>query len=514
MRKELTVGIVVLILACTVGALAQSERGQLGRSTPPQIDFSKVQELIEKKMADQSVPSFAIAVAKDGKIIWEQGFGWADREHHIPATAHTPYLVASITKPITATAVMILAERGKIDLDHPVNDYLGAAKLRGLAANAKQATVWRVLSQSSGLPTHYQYFFTDEPERPPKLGETIRRYGNIVFPPGERFVYSNLGYGILGRVIERVSAQSYSDFLQTEVFLPLGMHESSVWVRPDLAGQTAIPYGQNGEVIPSYVFDTPGSGAVYSSVHDLTLFAMLQLGTLMPEQRRILSERSVNEMQRPLIDTDVPPLKYGMGWFVNEDLFGYRCIFHGGGAPGAETIIRLIPSEHIVAVAVSNANGGLPAVAVHEILSVLLPQYAARRKVARDPPATRALPFEPGRSLVGEWRGRVYTYERNLPITLFFKRDGEVQVRLDTQAKTQLNDVAFLNDHLTGHMSGDIRTGDADRAGRASYQLTLDLDLRGKALKGAIMTEPTEGSVKRTGSSLSHWTELSKVREQ
>src|SRR5881296_3286584 len=98
---------------------------QHGRNT-----FAHIRELIRQRLVEQTIPSLAVAVARDGEILWEEGFGWADRENRVPATEHTMYSLASISKPITTTGLMVLKERGKLELDRPVNEYLGAAKLK------------------------------------------------------------------------------------------------------------------------------------------------------------------------------------------------------------------------------------------------------------------------------------------------------------------------------------------------------------------------------------------------
>jgi CubicO group peptidase (beta-lactamase class C family) len=198
---------VILCLAVTAAAPSVSDDR-----------FESVRNLIRKQLTDEQLPSLAVAVAVDGKAIWEEGFGWADRENRIPATEHTLYSLASISKPFTATALMILRERGKIDLDRAVNDYLGEAKLRGRAGDAAGATVRRVANHTSGLPLHYQFFYEDEPYREPLMDDTIMRYGILVNPPGKVYQYSNLGYGILDRIISNVSGRSYADYMRTDVF--------------------------------------------------------------------------------------------------------------------------------------------------------------------------------------------------------------------------------------------------------------------------------------------------------
>lgn len=183
---------------------------------------------IQRQLTESGAPSIALALARDGKIIWEEGFGWADRENRTPATHHTLYSLASISKPITATGLMVLAERGRVDLDKPANDYLGPAKIRARTGNAAAATLRRIANHSAGLPLHYQFFYEDEPYRRPSMDETILRYANLVTPPGEHYQYSNLGYGILDYVIARQSGRRYPDFMREEVFAPLGLTHMSV----------------------------------------------------------------------------------------------------------------------------------------------------------------------------------------------------------------------------------------------------------------------------------------------
>src|ERR1700731_2390422 len=116
------------------------------------VDFSAVRELIRARLVEQSLPSLAVAGAGNGTILWEEGFGWADRENRVPGTEHTMYSLASISKPITATGVMVLKEQGKLDLDRPINEYLGEPKLKAWIGDAAEATVRRVANHTAGLP--------------------------------------------------------------------------------------------------------------------------------------------------------------------------------------------------------------------------------------------------------------------------------------------------------------------------------------------------------------------------
>src|SRR5215203_235330 len=132
-----------------LGSLSIPAFPQTQSNTPEKPDFSQVRKLIQEQLATTSIPSISVAVVRRGEIIWEEGFGFADRENHIPATAHTMYYLASVSKTITATAVMILSERKRIDLDHPINDYIKPARLRSPLWDPDEATVRRVANHTA-----------------------------------------------------------------------------------------------------------------------------------------------------------------------------------------------------------------------------------------------------------------------------------------------------------------------------------------------------------------------------
>ncbi len=335
--------------------------------------FDDVRASIKQLLEKQAVPSVAVAVAQDGEIIWEEGFGWADREKRIPATENTMYSLASVTKPITATALMVLVERGLVDLDRPINDYLGAAKLNGRAFDASQATVRRVANHTAGLPVHDNFFYSDEPYRPPARDETIRRYANLVTPPGERWQYSNLGYGLIDYVIERVSKKSFPEFMAEEVFTPLGLPRTSVHISPGLEAFTATRYAPDGSSIPLYDSDHVGGGAVFSSAHDLVRFGMFHAKNHLADQRPILTDASIDEMHRPTATEDSGN-EYGIGWYCRTNQKGLRTVAHEGEMAGVATTLQLLLDEKAVVVVLCNSRrSALVGRIANEIIAVLAP---------------------------------------------------------------------------------------------------------------------------------------------
>lgn len=476
---------------------AQTTNGDRAIDDP----FDSVRAFIRKQMVERNVPSVAVAVARDGRVIWEEAFGWADRENRIAATPHTIYSLASISKPITATGLMILKERGKIDLDRPVNDYLGESKIKVRVGNPADATVRRVANHTSGLPLHYQFFYEDEPYRAPSRDETIRRYANSVTAPGEKYQYSNLGYGILDYVIERVSGKGYAEFMRTEVFQPLGLTHMSVDIGQGLEKQQAVRYGADGLPIPFYTFDHPGGSAVYASAHDLLRFGMFHLKTHLPDQKPIISDQAIDEMHQPTVVTG-PTAGYGIGWSSGIYPGNHRAVAHSGGMGGVATILHLFPQDKIAIVVLTNSSSPAPFLISEEIVATLMPD-AARKPPAQNPMSEPV--FKPTGELIGVWKGSVHTYKEEIPFTIEIKPDGDVHTRMANQLRTLLNRVDFKDGYLTGQMMSDIGTEDANRT---RYVLSLSLKLRGDVMNGAMTAQSMPA--KRVGNALTHWVELKK----
>ncbi len=475
--------------------------------------FERVRQAIRAQMEQRNVPSVAVAVARDGRIIWEEGFGWADREGRIAATPHTSYSLASISKPVTATGLMILRQRGQLDLDRPINDYLGETKIRVRVGESKDLSVRRVANHSAGLPLHYQFFYADESMRTPSREETIRRYGQAITAPGERYQYSNLGYGVLDHLITRVSGRDFEEFMRNEVFLPLGMTRSLVAVRPlseqGLGPHEAIRYGVDGRSIPFYEFDHPGASAVYASAHDLVRFGMFHLKAHLPDQRQILTDASIEEMQRPTFKAE-DVWSYGVGWRTGTHFSGHRVVFHTGGMGGVSAILCLMPDDRVAFVVLANANNDLlgrpplPSLIRDEIIAALFPEAPRTPSPASQPIGQRSTLFPHSlASLQGRWSGRVETWQGEMPLTLDFQADGDVHAQLGSQLVTLLNRADFQNGVLTGVMSGDLGTEDANRT---RYLLHLSLTLRGERLTGGITALSLPG--KRVGNALTSWAEL------
>lgn len=460
--------------------------------------FDGIRTSIRTQMQARNVPGMSVAVAKNGKIIWAEGFGWADLEGRVPATADTAYSLASISKTFTAVGLMTLVQAGKVDLDKPINDYLGNAKLQARVGDARGATVRRVANHTSGLGTSEQFFYGEEERRLiPDMDLAITRYGTLYEEPGTRWDYNNFGYGLLGYVIERVSGRPYADYMRQHVYLPLGMTHSSIDIAPGLEPFAAARYGAQGERIPFYGFQEPGAAAMYSSVTDLARFGMFYLGDRLPDQREILSKESRDAMIANAIPRGANR-EYGLGLQVMQ--YGDHVVVeHAGSMSGVKTKLSMVPAQDLVVVVASNSSSA-PAIEVHdEIMKFMLPGWASPVKEPVTPPASAPQNWH------GDWAGTVHTYEKAVPIELKVLASGDIHVRIADQLWSLLDKADFKEGRLTGRTLSEIPTSDTRRR---PHTVRLTLQMRGDELSGEAMAG-SSGPYFVYG--LSHWVDLHRV---
>jgi CubicO group peptidase (beta-lactamase class C family) len=452
-----------LNLGAPAEAFARAPASKAPEAARGDARFDPMREVIARTLEEAKAPSITVAVVKDGRIVWEEGFGWADKERRIPATPDTAYSLASMTKPITATAVMKLHEAGKLDIDAPIERYLGGVTLTGHAGSTDQVTARRIMSHSAGLP-QYGNFYLDG-ANPAGSRETISKFGMVVFPPNTRFEYSNIGMKILDAAIEQVSGASYADYLQREVFRPLGMTHSAVGLPAGV--QAAVRYDRDRKPMRFYMTDHPGSGDVWSSAHDLARFLAFHMGTPLPGQKPILKTATRLQMQRPAgaapmpTPPGAPRRDFGANWILSP-INGHPQVWHSGSQPGVSTFMAFYPDQKLAIVVLANSSAPVGRVgeAIRKAMAPELSETAAEPARAAPEP----VPFH------GRWVGTATSYAGERPMTLTFQDDGKVAVRLGDQASTSLEQAAFENGALTGRFNG---ASDMPEARRAPHGFTL-----------------------------------------
>jgi CubicO group peptidase (beta-lactamase class C family) len=420
-------------ILATTGLLALLTAGVLGGNSQTRPDpFLEVKEKIVRLIEEKKLPSLSLAVVRNGEIIWEEAFGLANLEKKIKATPETLYPIGSATKPFTATALMILVQRGLVDLDKTANAYLGKVKLRAFEGDVSDATVRSLLHHTSGLPMYWNFYYAGTSRKRPPLETTLQRYGHLVSKPGESYNYSNLGYAVLESIIEHVSGKPYPEFLMNDVFKPLNLRHTAIFTAPSQGLNVAEKYASMLTPIPFCDQDTRGAGAIYSTAHDLARFSLLHLQRLQPDQKAILKPESIAAMQRSR-DPDVRYSSYALGWETGRR-FGYPIVTHGGVMDGCRAHLAMIPPKGL-AVAVLINGEKFPSIQVCDwIFAALLPEYAQKWKAfsqggsAPPPPST----FRPPAELIGNWKGIIKTHEEDIPVRLIVESNGHVELsRLD-----------------------------------------------------------------------------------
>ncbi len=457
-----------------------------------QEPFDSLRAYIQRTMSERQIPSVALAAAKGGRIVFEEGFGWANKERQVRATPATMYSLASISKPITATGLMVLIQRGKVDLDRPVEQFLSGIKLTAHEGRSADATVRLVANHTAGLPLHYQFFYVNGTATRPSMAEAIGRYGILAAPPGAQFTYSNLGYGILEEVIERTSRTPFERFMAKEVFRPLGLPRMAIVTGPVTGDSVAERYDARGTPIPWYDFDHRGASAVYSSAHDLVRFGMFHLGNRLADQKAVLSPASLEQMHRATSRRS-EKVGYGIGWQTFEDDYGFTSLGHSGGMPGVATVLRIYPEADAAVVVLTNSGVGEAAsrIAAHVAALVLPTRFADRlREVESRPAETPPSRFTPPAELVGEWAGTVRTWNGSLPMTLAIAADGSTQASIADQPKAAVVNPRLQGGRLSGNFDGTIPTPDANRE---PGNIVLDLRFHDDRLSGAVSRAAPNG---------------------
>ena len=463
---------------------SSSANSALSSKPNSDLDVVEIQKYIRERMNAESIPSIAVAVARNGRIVYEEAFGMADRENHISATPRTPFYVASVTKAITGTAIMLLRERNLVDLDRPVNDYLGQAKVHSPMWDASQATVRRVAAHTAGLTTYYRKCPVHDANCIASTDTAIRRYGVLFWPPGDHFDYSNLGYGILGEVISHMSRKPFANFLHDEIFQPLDMQDC--FLGPEEKPGAAAQYDSHSHIRTSpELSDTPAASSVRCSVHDLALFGMFALHERLPDQQQILSESSLNMMLDPTIDKGDGD-RYGFGWTLQPSFHGYIGLYAQGGTSDSFAVLQSIPSERICVAVLANTGTVAPMDIADRILGNLLPQYRERPVRSGNETSTTQTQHPNSAALAGNWSGEIETWKGRVPLEIKISGNGDIKTRLNHREWNHARDASVTDSSAYFLVQGNIKTTDAPHS---PCDLEVELYLRGKDLLGAATTK-------------------------
>ena len=463
------------------GALA----GAVPELAPRSRAFEPVRQHILQAIATGDATGVTVAVARGGSIIWEEGFGWANRESGLRATAHTPFSLASITKPFTTTALMILAAEGKLDLDDPANKYLRQSKLQGPNGNPNEATLRRLGAHVGGLPSMFEWVFPNEGQYPPTAESLLRDYGRLAYPAGRYYEYSNIGYEVLGAVAANVAGMNFGSLVTRRVLEPLGLRDSFFDTNVERLKTSAARYDDSGNPIPFYATSTPPSGELYASAHDLALFAMFNLKNDLGLRSPILDNRWIDELHKPVF-VGRSGTATTFGWFSGQTRTGTEVVFKAGGQPGVATMLYMVPSANLACLALTNRSNesmtaGMALGVCDQIMATALPQWSRPHESVGPLPS----PLNSPSPFFGEWEGVLRNGGANMQVRLEAKSGDSAVLALGHERAEKISDIRAEGNAFTGKAVAVIESPDAIRS--EATKLSLKLIAQNDKVVGRIL---------------------------
>ena len=321
----------------------------------------RARPLVRAYVVEKNVPGLSVAVGMDGQVVWAEGFGWADMEERRPVTPRTLFRVGSAARPMTAAAVGVLRERGRLDLDAPVRQYVPS-----LGEELGSATTRQLMGHVAGV-RHYgddeELLYMREHCDSPLDGLKLFADDPLRFAPGRRYEFSSYGWTLVGAVVEAAAGEPFLDFMRREVFDPLGMGETALDDPDHPRTETTTFYWPFADRDTSYGIEDAnnpdntciqGGDALLSTPSDVVRFGGGMLAG------RLIRAETLEMLRTPLTLASGESTGYGLGWFVRSVPFGpgtsTRLFGHGGISAGGSTSFLTLPERGIVVAVTANVS--------------------------------------------------------------------------------------------------------------------------------------------------------------
>ncbi len=343
-----------------------------------QSTFQDVEKYIENQLIENKIPGIACCVVKDNRMIWSGAYGWANIEKGIPMSIDGIMNIASISKIFTATAVMQLWEKEMLRLDTDINLYL-PFPVRNPHHPETPITIFHLLTHTSSIVDgdYYKASYSDG-DPVISLEDWIAGYlepgaqfyseeqNFLQDEPGSKHEYSNVGYGLLGYLVEWISGMPFNEYCRLHIQEPLGMEQSGWFIHEIDSSRHITPYefaDQQNQPLELYSFPNYPDGLLRTSVHELSFFLLAIMNEGKCNQVRILEKSTLKEMLQPVVETDDGQ---GLCWhqIKFEALWG-----HSGGDPGVATYMFFNPRTRIGVITFQNNHNG-------DLFSVVRKLYA------------------------------------------------------------------------------------------------------------------------------------------
>ncbi|MFZ0639259.1 MAG: serine hydrolase domain-containing protein [Candidatus Acidiferrales bacterium] len=354
-ESALNGGLFLLLCVCLSGYSAPIAFAQTATApalaSEPYAEARAHAHAIGNELLARGIPGLAVAVAVDGHLVYAEGFGYADLEERVPAWPTTKFRIGSISKTLTAAALMQLVEQGKVDLDAPVQKYVPSfpdkgAKITPRLLAGHLAGIRHYKGDEFLIANHYD-----------SVLEGLKIFENdpLVAPPGTKFSYSSYGFDLLSAVIESASGENFLDYMQAHVVTALGLIDTTPDENRPLIEQRSRFYEREKDgptenapyVDNSYKW---AGGGFLSTPEDLVRFgsALLRPG--------FLTENSLHQLFTSQKTNSGQETGYGIGWFIHRSQTGQRIYEHSGGSVGGTSQLIIYPDSRVVVALTTNLS--------------------------------------------------------------------------------------------------------------------------------------------------------------
>jgi serine beta-lactamase-like protein LACTB, mitochondrial len=348
-------GLVSAAIMCSGLAFAQSPMAVSAQIAVTQGPYAAANLNADKQAKEwlaRGIPGLVVAVSVDGKLVYSEGFGYADLEQRVPVWPTTKFRIASISKPLTAVGLMELVEAGKVDLDAPVQKYVPSFPDKGTVISV------RMIAGHLGGIRHYQRDEFNIQKHYGTVLEGLKIFENdpLVSPPGTKFNYSSYGFNLVSAVIESASGENFLSYMQGHVFTPLGLMHTSPDQNTQIVEERSRFYElpKDGAVQNAPYVDNSykwAGGGFLSTAEDLTRFgtAVLQPGILNAQSLKIMLTSQKTKAGEAT--------GYGIGWGIQKSRSGKLIYEHSGGAVGGTSQLIVYPESRVVIAVIANVSG-------------------------------------------------------------------------------------------------------------------------------------------------------------
>ena len=374
-----------LLALFSMPVCARQQTGAL----PPALSqerIAQIDSIILSKQQQMDVPAYSVAIVQGDQVVYEKAVGLRHRSKALPVTPETLFYIGSITKTFTATLALILRDEGLVDLDAPISKYLPPeVAVPADLAGRTEITLRHLMTHTSGLPRNHPNRGNPNGSQDMYTGLEI---SELQAPVGERWIYSNMGFNVLGRVLERATGSSYEALVRKYIFEPLEMDDSTITLTDeDLERLAAFYWDSDPERTerPRLIWgEGQGAGAITSSLRDMARYAAFQLKTTDREGDPI-SLTDLQEMRMPYVAFDMfegrpqRPVDFvgldfhmGLGWWiVRHTETGDTEYWHGGEVDGHSAMLIYSTEKNVALAVLANLGGGRAVLSLARALSAL-----------------------------------------------------------------------------------------------------------------------------------------------